>query len=52
MARRPKMLSEEVFRESLHEQKCPPKWVDAYLSDCKLLVPLLIHEVGEARFLN
>ena len=52
MARRPKMLSEEVFRESLHEQKCPPKWVDAYLSDCKLLVPLLIHEVGEARFLE
>ena len=50
MAKRPEMLSEEVFRESLHEQGCHPKYVDAYLGDCKLLVPLLIREVGETRF--
>ena len=52
MAKRPAMLSEEVFRESLNEQKCSPKFVDAYLDDCKLLIPLLIYEVGEARFLE
>ena len=52
MAKRPEMLSEEVFRESLHEQGCHPKYVDAYLGDCKLLVPLLIREVGETRFLE
>lgn len=35
-AKRPNMLSEDVFRASLHEQKCHPKYVDAYLGDCKL----------------
>ena len=50
--KRPEMLSEETCRESLHEQGCSPKYVDAYLGDCKLLVPLLIREVGEARFLE
>ena len=50
--RRPDMLSEEVFRASLHEQNCNPKYVDAYLNDCKLLVPLLIREVGTERFLE
>jgi hypothetical protein len=52
MAKRPEMLSDEVFRESLREQGCHPKYVDAYLNDCKLLVPLLIREVGETRFLE
>lgn len=49
MAKRPEMLSEETFRT---EQGCHPKYIDAYLGDCKLLVPLLIREVGEARFLE
>lgn len=52
MAKRPEMLSDQVFRESLREQGCNPKYVDAYLIDCKLLVPLLIREVGETRFLE
>lgn len=52
MAKRPEMLSEETFRTSLQEQGCHPKYIDAYLGDCKLLVPLLIREVGEARFLE
>jgi hypothetical protein len=50
--KRPEILSEEAFREFLHEQECHPKYVDAYLDDCKLLVPLLIREVGETRFLE
>jgi hypothetical protein len=52
MAKRPEMLSEEIFRESLQEQGCHPEYVDAYLGDCKLLVPLLIRELGETRFLE
>jgi hypothetical protein len=52
MAKRPEMLSEEIFRESLQKQGCHPEYVDAYLGDCKLLVPLLIREVGETRFLE
>ena len=52
MAKRPEMLSEEVFRASLFEQGCHPEYIDAYVSDCKLLVPLLIREVGEERFLE
>ena len=51
-AKRPNMLSEGVFRASLHEQNCHPKYVDAYLGDCKLLVPLLIREIGEEQFLE
>ena len=51
MTKRPELLSEEVFRASLEEQGCHPEYIDAYLGDCKLLVPLLIREVGETRFL-
>ncbi|GAC1566155.1 MAG: hypothetical protein NVS3B14_06650 [Ktedonobacteraceae bacterium] len=51
-AKRPEMLSEEVFRESLRQQGCHPKYIDAYVGDCKLLVPLLIREVDEDKFLD
>lgn len=52
MAKRPEMLSDEVFLASLRKQGCIPIYEEAYLSDCKLLVPLLIREVGEQRFLE
>jgi hypothetical protein len=32
MATRPEMLSDQVFRESLREQGCNPKYVDACLN--------------------
>ena len=52
MAKRPAMLSEEVFRASLQGQGCNPQYIDAFVSDCRLMVPLLIREVGEERFLE
>jgi hypothetical protein len=49
MAKRPAMLSEETFRASLQQQGCNPGFADAWVSNCRLYVPLLIAELGEER---
>jgi len=45
-------LSKMTFRESLEEQGHKESMIRSYIGDCQLLVPLLIHALGEERILE
>ena len=52
MARRPDVFDREAFEESLRRNGCPEAYVDAFVGDFKLFVPLLFRELGTKRVLK
>lgn len=52
MARRPDVFDREMFEQALRDQGCPSAYVDAFVGDFKLFVPLLFRELGRDKVLH
>ncbi len=46
MTRRPDVFDRSALEQSLGEHGCPEPYVDAFVGDFKLFVPLLFRELG------
>lgn len=51
MARRPDVFNREELEAGLRANGCPEAYVDAYVGDFKLFVPLLFRELGAEKVL-
>jgi hypothetical protein len=52
MARRPDVFDRDPFEQALADQGCPSAYVDAFVGDFKLFVPLLFRELGREKVLD
>jgi hypothetical protein len=52
MARRPDVFDRGGIEQALRKHGCPEPYVDAFVGDFKLFVPLLFRQLGKDRVLE